>query len=550
MSPNIVIQFQTKREQYKFTPSSGSKVLIDSDSSKVYLYCRGGSEYEYVKVELGGRWNQVESRYELPRLYYVVKDLKEKYPGSQVSNSVDLILLDNFGFGGSDPMLAPILDHPSWDLLRHYQRESAQWMSINPHSGGLLALQPGLGKTATTIVAAEGSGLEKKLVICPLALLGTWRDELAKWGKGESWSVHHGTGPSGSRWTIANYDTVVGRLDQYRRDWDLIVCDESVLLKSRDTQRSKAILKLRESTRKMWLLSGSPTTRYPDDLYMQFHIVDPKAFKSYWRFVGWTCEVDRSVWGSTILGPKPGVSFRDVFKDMMHVELLEETIGLPQHIPIQIDVELEGEQKKVYVDLLLAFRSVLNGAELTAANKIAQLIRLHQSLSGLSNFPSLRSDKSSKAEALVDLLEARSFGLPAIVFVHYRESAIALNSLLTARFPNIRKALILGGQGDIDVQSQKFQKGELDLLILSLGVGKYGLTLDHAETIIYYDKTFDGDAYKQSLYRTRQKPVLVVSLRCPGTVDELIELNLSGKMKSMSQITNEDLKYMLQNLGG
>jgi hypothetical protein len=72
-------------------------------------------------------------------------------------------------------------------------------------------------------------------------------------------------------------------------------------------------------------------------------------------------------------------------------------------------------------------------------------------------------------------------------------------------------------------------------------------------TIIYVDKTWNADDYFQSLHRVRRiglehRPV-VVTLRAPGTVDELVEENLEGKLGGISRITRSSLRELLLGLG-
>jgi hypothetical protein len=87
---------------------------------------------------------------------------------------------------------------------------------------------------------------------------------------------------------------------------------------------------------------------------------------------------------------------------------------------------------------------------------------------------------------------------------------------------------------------------------MSLGVGKYGLTLTNAKTAIYYEKSFDSDSYWQSVHRIRRIglnhiPVLV-TLTSPNSTDEIINKNLSGKLASIAKLTNADLAGALRGI--
>ena len=88
---------------------------------------------------------------------------------------------------------------------------------------------------------------------------------------------------------------------------------------------------------------------------------------------------------------------------------------------------------------------------------------------------------------------------------------------------------------------------------MSPGVGKFGLTMTNINTMIYLDKTFDMEAYVQTMYRFRRlgldHSVRVISLVAEGTVDELVADNLAGKSIDLNRISNEDLSILLTSLG-
>lgn len=98
-----------------------------------------------------------------------------------------------------------------------------------------------------------------------------------------------------------------------------------------------------------------------------------------------------------------------------------------------------------------------------------------------------------------------------------------------------------------------YKNGELDVLVLQIGTGKFGHTLTNTRTVYYHDRHFDSDAFFQSLRRVRRiglehRPRLIVP-RAPYGADPVIELNLSGKLQSIAKLGNRDLKELLDALG-
>jgi hypothetical protein len=71
--------------------------------------------------------------------------------------------------------------------------------------------------------------------------------------------------------------------------------------------------------------------------------------------------------------------------------------------------------------------------------------------------------------------------------------------------------------------------------------------------VYYADRSWDADDIVQSLRRVRRiglthSPVLIVP-RCPGTIDDLVEKILEGKLTSISNVSNADLVELLRSLG-
>jgi hypothetical protein len=93
----------------------------------------------------------------------------------------------------------------------------------------------------------------------------------------------------------------------------------------------------------------------------------------------------------------------------------------------------------------------------------------------------------------------------------------------------------------------------MDVLVLSLGVGKFGHSMQKTRTTIYLDLTWAMDDYVQSLHRVRRIGLThtprVITLTNPGSIDEMVQENLAGKAIDVSHITNAQLASMLRALG-
>lgn len=152
---------------------------------------------------------------------------------------------------------------------------------------------------------------------------------------------------------------------------------------------------------------------------------------------------------------------------------------------------------------------------------------------------------------------------PVLIWTHHRPGARALYDRLVklAKQKKVephalqgkRIELVYGGVKNADAIIEDYKAGKVDVLILGIQVGKYGHTLTNTRTVVAYDKTWDSDAWFQMLHRVRRHGLrhrpLFITLRCRGTVDDYVELNLAGKLPPMADMTGAQLARILRSLG-
>lgn len=504
--------------------------------------------------QAGARFNHVRGSWLLPPINASIENLKRLYGVDKftVTEQVATRLRYKWKFPPkqSIPELH-LLKQSAIQGLSPYQYEAVQFLLNSPHPGSLLAFGPGVGKTPTSLAAA--SGYKRVLIVTPFTLMLNWEIECRKW-LGFVPRRCYKQGPSQAGWVVSNYDTVMRRVDEYTRPWDLIISDESLLLKNRDASRTIALKEIRKNVPKVWLLSGSPISKYVDDLYSQLEIIYPSAFTSYWRFARTYCYVEETKWADKVTGNRQNIDLRNEFLDLVYIRDRREVLpALPEFTFEDIQLEMGMVQARIYDTMVEEFIVQLeSGEEITAANKAVQLIRLQQVVSGPKNFGEEWPEDSIKTDALIDLIGGGSVTLPMIVWTHWSGNARELFKRLQKKFPDLRIGLTRSKDKQRGDVIQSFINGGLDIIIMSLGIGKYGHTMTNAQTVLYYDKTYDGDAYIQSLARVQRRGLEhsphVITLKCPGTSDDLIAMNLENKSRSIHQLTNSDLVTLLRSL--
>jgi SNF2 family DNA or RNA helicase len=138
-----------------------------------------------------------------------------------------------------------------------------------------------------------------------------------------------------------------------------------------------------------------------------------------------------------------------------------------------------------------------------------------------------------------------------LIWVHWQQGAQLLYQRLASMKVNV--GIATGAEKNVEETVEAYKRGDIDVLILSLNVGRFGHHLINTNTVIYVDRSFDGDAYYQSLHRIKRfgldhSPV-VYTLRVPNSVETMVEENLAGKLETVAYITNGDLLQLLKSLG-
>jgi len=205
----------------------------------------------------------------------------------------------------------------------------------------------------------------------------------------------------------------------------------------------------------------------------------------------------------------------------------------------------------------------LEGDEVKAPNRLAQMTRLQQITSNTVNLTKddgkAYPNSSAKEDALIDLIRNDEVETPLLVWVNYVPTGESYKQRIAKEFKDLSVEFV---HGDATTNArkaaredvlQRFKDGNLDVLIMQYKVGKFGHTFTQTRSVYYADRSWDADDIVQSLRRVKRiglthSPVLITP-RCPGTIDDLIEKILEDKLTSISEVSNADLVELLRSLG-
>lgn len=527
-------------------------VITDHKDKLVFTPDRGTS-FNFKQLGTGGKLINGSWHYAI--LAMNVDLLLKEFPTTVVNSLLVRELIDS-------PLGFYVPDIPAFHkLFRPYQNEATSYLVHSPMRGSLLALSPGLGKTAISLVAAQYVGYERILVVAPKSLLLNWYNETKRWTNYDASICWKSEPDSEAQVTITNYVTAT-RFDGYLQNFDLLIVDESIMVKSlrgsqskNSSQRAKRLLEISRSCETVWLLSGSPTSRYADDLFGQFRIIEPNIFTSYWRFAENTCYIEETRWGKKIIGSRLYLDFPDLFRDMAFVRDQTDVFSdLPDdYLYKEVLIELLPKQKKLYNQWLDEVFVKIGDLEIINMDTLTEIIRLLQTVANPVCYGG--PDVSAKRDAILDMLANTQVEFPLLIWVHWRESAVRLYETLANKGYNV--VLAVGDDNEAGDKIEAYKAGQADILILSLGVGKFGHTLTDTRTVIYHDKTWAADDYVQSFYRVgasrrqltgKTHIPLLITLKVADSVDEMVEDNLAGKLKSIAAVNRQDAEKYLRSL--
>ena len=426
----------------------------------------------------------------------------------------------------------------------------------------LLCDEPGLGKTAQAVVAVEQTDQKKRvLVLCPNSLKGWWEAEIPRWAKRDVPITVIQAKERGSLWReflsksgycIVNWELVRRMPELQQGGWNWILADEAHRAKNRKTALWRAFSKIRTS--RLVLITGTPFSNTPDELWALLHLLYPKQWPSFWRFYEMYTSYTYS-WNDRYKIPLGVKNEKYLVRDLAPLMIQRTKKAclpqLPAKLYTTIPVVLTKPQAAMYRDMAKYYIAELeDGEELIALNAISRLLRLRQIVSTTATIDQV--DSSGKLDAIVELIKNAPKGTPFVVFSEFRATVAALEKRL--RLEKIPCAKLWGGmaRGAITDTVNAFQSAEdVDVLLATASTGGVGLTLTRAQTLIFVEKHYSPARQTQAedrIHRIGQdQQCHIISIQCPGTVDDLVEKILTRKAKMSAAVLQQEL---LQNLKG
>lgn len=418
--------------------------------------------------------------------------------------------------------------------LRPYQVQSAEHTlaRLLSHSGHMLCLDPGLGKTAiaSNVMASlfNFAGANRVLITAPPRVLQHWAREIPRFGDPDI-PVHLLTGSPTERLNVLrNAKTGAFLLSHNLVAWlaklkppgfDMFVIDESSKMRNWSAQISKASRALSRKARYRLLLTGSPAPNTPNELFPQVFLADPST-----------------PLGKNVTDYRQRFTRRGGFNDHEHIFIADllpalqritdpwitrqsNTIltGFPKTLVNTVPVALPPAAMKVYKEIEDQLYTALTGDPLFVESAY---IMLRQMASGTfyDNEHKPQTLHTAKLDTLVDLVD--EIDDRVIIAYQFKHELLALqkafpDAITTKELNKFSTARVLLAQSQ------------------SISHGVDGLQ-EHSHTLIFYTLTDSPEVFEQliaRLARSGQKSptVIVHILSAISTVDRLVQMRLDRK---------------------
>jgi SNF2 family DNA or RNA helicase len=336
----------------------------------------------------------------------------------------------------------------------------------------------------------------------------------------------------------------------------IIGIDESTTIKNPQAKRTRAIVELGTKSKYRRILTGSPVTKSPLDLFAQCYFLHPYLLghESYYTFkVRYAVTKQINVSGRTIqivVGYRNLGELSEKLKPFSYRVLKDDCLDLPKKTYTKRIIELTDEQKKVYKTMKQQAIAFLNGKMITTATVITQMMRLHQITCGhfKSDDGTIQTIKNNRIDQLMEVLEEMEG--KAVIWAHYRYDIKNIVETVSKKYGENSVVTYYGDTSTDDRQKaiKKIQdpKSPVRFIVGTPQTGGYGITLTGASTMIYYSNGYDLEKRQQSEARIdrigQEKPMTYIDIIAEGTVDDKIVQSLRKKVNIATEIMGEELK--------
>lgn len=495
-------------------------------------------------------------------------------------------------------------------LLKTHQKKVIHIVKSNNVESMALFMDTGTGKTFTMLELIKLINPKRCLVVCPLSLVrSVWLNETKKWHP--EIDIHSIWDPNTSAKSLQALKTVLERKGQvnvitfatFRNiadtlvalqtaddpPYDMLVVDESSIMKDYTSKTTKAILAFGETVKKKFILSGCPAPNSPAEYFAQMQLVNPDILgKSHGAFI--------STWFQPTWGGKVIITPAKLERLMAEISRAaifikkEDCLDLPEHSVVTREVMMDKKQELTYLQLRDQLASKLDDSlAVVPKNVLARVMKLRQVTSGFVKPTDLLEDEDTtirdieelnailkhlgirpdmesgvpnksveqvfdlsdgKYEEVIDILQTELAKEQTIIWLQFQHEFKKLSALLDKA--GITYGMLYGDtpKNKIDEIEDNFKSGKLRVILAHPRSVAHGHTWTHCSYDIVLSLSYSYEEWKQSkdrIYRMGQsKPctrIVLVAVTEHGapTIDQML-LAVVEEKKNLDEAATQFLK--------
>ena len=437
-----------------------------------------------------------------------------------------------------------------------YQKYVIRYLLEHPVAAVFLDM--GLGKTSITLTALQellfdSFEVRKILVIAPLRVArNTWSDEIEKWDHLGNIRYSIAVGSEAERIKALRQQADIYMINRENVQWlveksgipfdfDMVVVDELSSFKNHQTQRFKALMKVRPKVKRIVGLTGTPSSNGLMDLFAEFRVLD--MGERLGRFIGQyrTAYFKPDQMNGHIVysyRPIPGAE-QQIYKRISDITIsmkAADHLKMPELINSVYEVHMSEKEKKRYEELKKELILTLPEGEITAANAASLSSKLSQMANGAvySDEEQTLRIHDGKLDALEDIIEAAN-GKPLLVAYWFKHDLSRIMKRLTKLDVNFRKL-------DSAASIREWNEKKVVVGLIHPASAGHGLNLQSGgSTLVWFGLTWSLELYQQTVARLwrqgqTENTVVVQHIITKGTIDERVLKSLKEKDQTQSAL--------------
>ena len=397
-----------------------------------------------------------------------------------------------------------------------------------------LAMEMRLGKTLVVIryLAPFRTPIWRALVVAPKTVLLSWEAELRR----EGYRFHYLLGPLVNRmasiqpgWNLINYEGVRFLPEIGFRHWDATILDESTACRNPQATTVKALLSGFRDVDKRFCLSGFPAPEGPLDWYCQIAFLYNQLLdcRSYYQFRARYFRPVRYDWA-----PKPGSL--SILKARLNQIVFFKTRKQAGMANVKIRerryATLGPDFRRAYDSMERDFNFQLaepDGGSLSTKWATVQNVQLERMAGGtLRDNAGRLSVCSHKVDELVYLFKNDLKGQQVVVWFHFNDEIDLAQSTLAKACKGLSVDRMTGDNNMFERRRslRDFHSGKTRIFLLQQKLGRFGLDLSCASTMIFYSCSYSGEdrihAEDRMEHPAKKESNLIIDLLAEDTIDE------------------------------